>query len=500
MKRLSKGVLATGMMVLAGCGVTSQPERAYIVAQPKTPAVKNITSFDQSLRCMDDLFASFGVRDVAIASAGIPDETGKITAGTKDMLISAISKMSVKSGAFRFIDFDQTQRDVAILFDLGGFAPGFEVPPYYIRGAITQVDQGVLSESIGGSVVLEGIAELGATKDQIVSVVSVDMNVGDLPRRQILPGVSSNNSIAVQSDGIGGDAGATVGIAGIFFNISLNKSEGTHAATRNLIELSTIEILGKLTRVPYWRCLQIEQTNPEMIAQARDWFEAMSSTEQVTFIQEALASQGYYAGPATGTLDPASREAIGRYQDENGLLANGRVDFDLYARLIADDLALGQRPQATPVVASAAASSSSRLNMSLRAAGGPIYRVEDAVQMTVSTSQDSYLYCFYEDATGTVARIFPNRFAPDPYVLGGNPVSIPGRDSGFQIVLERPGVNEQVACMASKREIGPTLPNTFQVADLTPLPVASLEDVVSEYQRQDPNNLAVSRLVFDVAN
>ena len=134
MKRLSRHIITTSVLVLAGCGVTSQPERAYVVAQPKTPAVQNITGFDQSLRCMDRLFASFGVKDVAIASAGIPDQTGQINAGTKDMLISAISKMSVRSNAFRFIDFDQSQSDVAILFDLGGFAPGFEVPPYYIRG------------------------------------------------------------------------------------------------------------------------------------------------------------------------------------------------------------------------------------------------------------------------------------------------------------------------------------------------------------------------------
>ena len=59
---------------------------------------------------------------------------------------------------------------------------------------------------------------------------------------------------------------------------------------------------------------------------------------------------------------------------------------------------------------------------------------------------------------------------------------------------------EEVACIASKREIGPTLPATFQVADLTPLPVAGLDDVVDEYRRQDPNNLSVSRIVLNVAN
>ena len=70
----------------------------------------------------------------------------------------------------------------------------------------------------------------------------------------------------------------------------------------------------------------------------------MSAREQVVFVQRALASQGLYDAPVTGELDPATKGAIARYQADNGLLADGRINFDLYASLIHQDLALGRQP------------------------------------------------------------------------------------------------------------------------------------------------------------
>ncbi len=252
MWKLTKGLVTTTLMMLATACSAWDPQTAHTVAQPQATPVRNITSFTPALQCMDDLFLSFGVRNVVITSAGIPDATGQVGAGTKDMLISAISRMSVKSKAFAFVDFDQSQTDIVQLHNLVGYTEDFRVPSYYIRGAITQLDSGVIANQVGGGVAIPDF-ELGVSKDLVVSVVSVDMNVGHLVTRQILPGISANNSIAVRRRGLGGDAGATIGKAGVFFNISLNKSEGVHAATRTLIELSAIEIMGKLTEVPYWR-------------------------------------------------------------------------------------------------------------------------------------------------------------------------------------------------------------------------------------------------------
>lgn len=494
-----KSLLAVaGLAALAGCGVTAAPERAYDVRQPKTNVVRTFTNFSDSLRCMDTLFARFGVENVVITSDGIPDATGKVAAGTKDMLISAISKMSVRSKAFTFVDFDQRQEDVANLQQLVGFTDEFRVPSYYIRGAITQLDEGVIAESVGGSVAFTNF-ELGASKDQVVSVIATDMNIGKLVTRQIMPGMSASNSVVVRRNGAAGDIGGTIKKVGLSFNISMNKQEGTHQATRTLIELSAIEILGKLTRVPYWRCLKVEQTNPYVIAETREWFDGMTENGRVSFAQRALKAAGEYRGPAHGRLDSSTREAIGRFQSKNSLIASGSVDFDLYRTLIAKDIALGKDPNAgRPAPVPQMATVPLQISMTTPKGVAPVYRLKEQLSMTVTTSRDAYVYCYYQDARGSVARIFPNKFRPNALINANNPLDLPGNNSRFGIIFDTAGAKEEVLCVASTQEVGLRLPNKLKQKDLSPLPVSSLDELVGAYRKVASSGVTNARLSISV--
>ena len=496
--RAARRWLAGALLLLAGC---ASPADAPVLSRPKTLPVRNFTSFSPSLQCMDNLLARFGIRNVVITSAGLPDATGEIRTGTKDMLISAISAMSVRSGAFKFVDFDQQQVDVHSLQGLVGFTDDFRVPSYYIRGAITQLDEGVIADTAGASIASSAFT-LGYNADKVVSVVSLDMNVGQLVTRQILPGMSAHNSISVTRTSRAGDAGGEINSFGLFFNIALNRSEGMHAAVRSLVELSTIEVLGKLAQVPYWRCLQIEQTNPAVEAQARNWFNDMTEREQVVFVQRALASQGLYDAPITGERDPATKGAIARYQADHDLIADGRISFDLYASLIHDDLALGRQPDPSfgeTIQAAAARIRPNPLTLTLATPVGatPLYQVNQSLELTAIASQDSYVYCYYQDGGGAVTRIFPNQFQPDAYVIAGRALAIPG-EAGFDIVFDRRGASEQVVCLASPSELGVRLPPQLQTPDLAPMPVRSLDEVATAYRQLDRTQLVEARLPIRV--
>src|SRR5689334_5438062 len=100
-------IAAVAGMALFGC--EPLPETAHVAVNPQSAPVRTITSFNDALRCMDDLFLARGIKDVYITSAGVPDATGAIAAGTKEMLITAIAEMSAKSNAFHFVDYDPTQ-------------------------------------------------------------------------------------------------------------------------------------------------------------------------------------------------------------------------------------------------------------------------------------------------------------------------------------------------------------------------------------------------------
>ncbi|MFO1352747.1 MAG: DUF4384 domain-containing protein [Gammaproteobacteria bacterium] len=497
-------IFAALALSLAGCAGV-QPETANVIAQPKTPAVRNITSFGGALDCMDNLFVSHGVRDFVITSSGIPDATGEISTGTREMLISAISRMSVRSNAFRYLDFDPTQVDVQQLYQLTPNAQ-LTVPGYYIRGAISQLDQGVSDSNLGFGFSI-GDADFSLNKNQVISVVTLDMNVAEFRTRQILPGLSANNSLAVVRTGRAADAGGRIKKAGVFFNIALDQAEGMHQAVRTLVELGAIELLGKLAQVPYWDCLQIESTNPAVRAEAADWYHGQDAKERTTFVQRALKGAGYYKGPVDGALNPELSDAIAAYQTENRLVPSGRIDAQLYTALLDIDKKLEGRPS----VADGASARKARteppqppprkpVNLTVLTDRGatPTYSAAETLSMAIEVSSNAYVYCYYRDAQGLIARIYPNRFQADPYLPAGKTLQVPSQGVPFAIRFDHPGSQEEVACVASDRELSLQLPKELKKGDLEPLPVASIEGLIDTYQKIDSAGLAVKRIPITV--
>jgi len=556
---------AIGVMALAGCA--TNPQEAITIAKPKTLPARNLTNFSESLRCMDRLFLQFDRSGMVITSAGIPDETAAISAGTKDMLISAISRMSRKSDAFSFVDYDSTQVDVHELQGLAGFDEDFEIPDFYIRGAITQLDDGVIDETVSASLGYDanfglgedseqldrsGVVSYGASADanQNVAVVSLDLNVGDLTTRQIISGISAHNSIAVSSRSAGGGLGGQISKFGASFAIAMNQNEGLHQAVRTLIELSTIEVLGKLAEVPFWRCLEIDHTNPAVVAEAREWFEAMDEEGQIAFVQQALSENGGYGGSVNSQLDATTKDAIARYQAQNDLIADGRINFDLYASLLNDVPSSGTNVAARPAAIRNVAAAEVEMQhdeedydeelydeddveveddeiddaddeveetkavvavealplpvsplaldiWALDAADGT-FQLNRKLHFSASTSMDAHVYCYYADASGNVARIFPNQFQPDSFLPAGQALKVPGDEAGFDIILDKVGSDEQVACIASINEIGLRLPEAIKMPDLTPIPDQSLDDIVEAYRDLDSEQTKEARLDLKV--
>ena len=479
-------IAATGLLLLNACH--PRPETGFDAQQPRTAAVRNIGSFSESLRCMDTLLEANGKRDIYITTAGIPDATGLIATGTKEMFISAVSRMSARSGAFRFVDYDITQLDVQVLSELVGLRNDFVAPSYYIRGAITQLDSSVLASSQSAGISLAKI-DLGVSSDQVVSVISMDLNVGRLVTRQILPGMSANNSIAVVRSGRGADVGGLIGKAGLSFSVSLDKSEGFAQAVRNLVELSTIEVLGKLAQVPYWECLSIEPTNPAFRAEARQWFDLMGSEARNRFVEAGLQRAGYLTD---GRRDlPA---AVARYQAENDLVPSGRIDFELYYRLLASEpnrargrSAAAPAPVVTPLAAVATApvapaATAPRALLSTSRGGQARYRVGESMVLRIQPTEDAYLYCYYQDGSGEISRIFPNRFQPDAFVPARTQVQVPPSGNAFSIRFEQPGAPEQVTCLAADREVGLLLPPELKRQDLEPLPLRGLDEIAQRFR------------------
>jgi len=485
---------------------------ATTAAAPKTPAVKTITSFSQALRCMDELFLGFGKQGIVITSAGIPDETGKVKTGTKEMVITAIAKMTVKSNAFEFIDFHSQGDDLGNMFNAMGDR-NRKMPDYYVRGSITQMDDNAVRKNKGAGISLPFL-DFGYSKDESFDLISMDMSVGEASSRKILAATSTSNTMVITKGGKSGEGGGKLGKLGLSFNVDLSRSEGLGASTRTLLELGLIETLGKFTQVPYWRCLDTDLTNPLIRDQARENYETLKDKELIIFIQRKLGgSMNRYKGPIDGVMNDQLKTAIAEYQSQTGLIANGKIDFDLYASLLDDTQNMlaampttppvsAYVPGATsavstpppvaavapvPVPATAPAPSGVPFRVSLESDRGakPSYKIGDLLNLNLSLSGHGTAYCYYEDATKNTARIFPNQFHADSSLKAGGNMHLPS--GGFKIRFDQAG-RERVACIGADREL--IVPASVRGAqDLRPLGRA-LDDIVNQFKQNNPTAVA----------
>jgi len=483
--------------------------RVQVEAGNKTPAIKTVTNFSQALRCMDELFLAYGKNGIVVTSAGIPDETGKVRTGTKEMLISAVSKMTNKSNAFEFIDFHSAGDDLGQLFARKGEA-AMKVPDYYIRGSITQMDDNTVRKNQGFGLAA-AFFDIGASKDVSYDVIAMDMSVGDAASRKILAQTSTSNTMVITKSGKSAEAGGKLGKIGFSFNLDFSRSEGLGATTRALLELGLIETLGKFTQVPYWRCLDADVTNPVIREQALETFETLKEQERIMFIQRKLGgTMNRYKGPIDGKMNDSLKEAILEYQAQTNLVADGRVSFELYASLLDDvqnslaaapttpparGAAGGPVPLAPPPAPAAPAptaaqpsgqTSAFRINLESDRGSRPSYKLGDLLNMSLSLTGDGTVYCFYEDVNRQVARIFPNQFVGNPMLRSGSMIRLPS--GGFKIRFDQAG-RERVACVGADREV--VMPQTFKgTRDLSPLPVRSLDEVVNAFRQNNPTLVA----------
>jgi len=488
-------------LLLNACTTSTSTHEATAVAAPKGGVVRNITSFDGALSCMDNLFLSNDVKDVVITSSGLPDATGAIQLGSKDIMISAISKMSVRSNAFKFVDFDPLQLDITQLFSLasnaGGTAKQFEIPQYYIRGAITQFDQNVLSQNNSLNITKLIGTSGGVQSSNAASVISTDVNVVKMLSRQVMPGVQSNNSIVINQANTSGNVTAQLTNKTIPLQLSYSRNEGSHAAVRTLIQLSMIEALGKLTRVPYSQCLGIPSTKPTARSQTLQQFNELSTQQKSASVEKGLQKAGYLK---SGT---SIKNAISSYQKDNDLIANGRIDFDLYSSLLNRQLVRKKSFQAEQISSQVKSISLQKIKapvgLHLKASKPTgVYKVGDTLQAALHVTGNAYVYCYYQDAKRRISRIFPNRFSPDSFVAAAKPIMLPAAKSHYKIVFDEKGKNEGIVCFAAKTEVGLKVPEKYKAVDLSPIAQSSLDDVISVFYGVGATGISHKKLTFDV--
>ena len=199
--KISKKFICLTSALLCSACAFEPAFRAPLAAQPDTRASRNFTSFSGALRCMDDMLVNAGKPRVILSSTDIPDRTKKIAVGADDMLVNAIGHMNRRSRTYVFQDQGLVRDGGLIDFRI---TPKKNVPrpDYYIRGSISQLDSNAMRDDAGLDLEREGsngagLLNGGFSRGRTVSVVSVDLHLVKFPSRQVVPGLSVSNSMAV---------------------------------------------------------------------------------------------------------------------------------------------------------------------------------------------------------------------------------------------------------------------------------------------------------------
>src|SRR5205823_6745320 len=304
-----------------------------------------------------------------------------------------------------------------------------------IRGSISQLDENLAKKQNEGSITIAG-AGGGMAKSASSAILGLDLNVISTKDYALIPGVSVHNSVAIYKEGSGIDTEAEFKKFGISYGQSLTRAEGNAQALRTLVELASIELIGKLTKTPYWSCLHADPQNPAIVNELSDWFYAMSvDGELVSYMQKQLRLRGYYAGPVDGRPNPEFLSAVSRSRADLGLEAIQTVDLRFFSAFLNSTT---RAP--APVVAEVKPTPAESLTLSINSANNARkFKKGELYSLVIKPSRDTHIYCYLRDDNGKVQRFYPNRFAQDSFVHATGSLELPGK-MRFQLIASDKGV------------------------------------------------------------
>lgn len=498
--------LAT-LAALAGCQTleVKKPtveQTAEVRQGPEDRPQRSITGFSHALRCMDTLLLDYGVRDITMLTEEITDETKKLNAGTRDMLISSVSDMSRRSRAVRLVAFGKDTMNVISFLATAQRASAYQaIPLYDIKGSVSQFDENLIKNQKDIGFGISPFFNLGIARDAASSMLALDLSVLTTSDMAVLPGVTSRNSVVILKQGRGLDGDAAYHKFGINYSMNLARSEGQSQALRGLVELAVVELIGKLTKTPYWSCLGVTdpKANEETRLEMFDWYHAMAATrvELIAYFQNQLRRRGFYDGPIDGEFNPAIDEAISNYRAGLGLSRQAVLSEEFFYAFLAADHTKVKRPEkpalyvappaaaagpgALPAPAPAVPAAPLKLSLTNPQQQTRFARGE-SISLALAPSQDAHVYCYLQDENAKVIRFFPNRFSRDSRIASARPLTLPGA-MRFQLTMNPKGVTETISCFATPNDVLPSLPQNLVGTDFEPLPGATLDLIRAAFDK-----------------
>jgi predicted small secreted protein len=176
---------------------------------------------------------------------------------------------------------------------------GVTMPDFLITGALTEFDRAIAGAGRVNSAGIEfgkgnGKTTLGGDvkRTAIYSALALDLNLVSFSTQQMVPQVQASNVVKVLN--FSSEDNASLGFYGDAFGFKLEGKylQGRHSAIRTLVDLSVLELIGKATNTPYWRCIPNGTPDPVVVENMRAAYNGLTPELKLGLIQVTLRKYG----------------------------------------------------------------------------------------------------------------------------------------------------------------------------------------------------------------
>lgn len=263
-------------------------------------AQAQLTRYDDSLRQFGKLLEAYDIDPVKVQSKVISNDTADRTLpdDVSKMLATAINKIGTR---VIYLPYDP---NYIINEATTGGSINRALPQLVMTGGITEFDKDLIEKS--RELKAEGNvdkgqwgsnyqydASVGYDAEESVSRMSFDLSLLDYKTQSAIASSQVSNSINIRKTKLGWGIGAFFEGCGLTFDYTLKKQQGIYYGIRLLVEISTLETLGKYFDVPYWRCIPGATEDKALIAKLREEFSYLGNNEKILYLREYMFFHGY---------------------------------------------------------------------------------------------------------------------------------------------------------------------------------------------------------------
>jgi len=319
----------------------ANPQKVQIKL-PKEKVTKKISRYTSSLDILGKMTIIYDSKSLKIQSKGIQDDTGtaQATGGEIPVDITEMIKTSLNKigGSIQYIDYDPSHQSNMMALGYTNFQ-NKAIPNLVLSGGITEFDRSLEVRGSGTDASAEGTfgghkygADYGDSNKTSSASITLDINLIDFETWAMIPKMSASNKVTVYS-GIGSsELGFSIMSLSFGVNGNIKKVQGRHAATRLLVELSMIEVIGRYLDLPYWKLLPNGKVDKVVIRSASNRFLSAYDQDRALMIQKAIYLHGYDIA-LTGVIDEQTIAIIDKYKKHSEYVGKEYDSLELFKDL-----------------------------------------------------------------------------------------------------------------------------------------------------------------------